>query len=61
MKKWVVGFSVAAAAGAACAADAPKPIRQASSLVEAPADRQDRPNVILMMADDLGDVKAGSV
>ena len=44
MKTWVVAFFVTVAAGATCAADASKPIRQA----------QGRPNIILMMADDLG-------
>ena len=31
-----------------------KPLRQASTVAEAMADRQDRPNIIYILADDLG-------
>jgi len=46
--------SMAYAADALPAQQAKKPLRQASSSAKAPADRQDRPNIILIMADDMG-------
>jgi arylsulfatase A-like enzyme len=60
--KWISSVIVAVistAILAGCLTDsagtaAKKPLRQASTVAEAMADRQDRPNIIYILADDLG-------